>query len=276
MLQGILIGLDGSRYSDVAVELGIEWATRYDARLIGLGIVDEPTITAPTPVPMGAAHFKSERDANLVADAHRRVEAFLKQFASRCAQAGVDGSTIEADGLPHEQIVLEAQRNDLVLMGKESYFHFETQEGPCETLSQVVHLSPRPVVVASPAPTDGDSVVVAYDGSLQAAKAVQALQTTGLDRLGPVHVVSVADHDDAKKQAQRAVDFLALHRIAAKLHVLDADDPVADRLLAEVRRLNARLLVMGAYGQPGIREFVLGSVTRSVLKQAAVPLLLAH
>ena len=276
MLKGILIGLDGSRYSDVAVELGVEWAKRYDARLIGLGIVDEPTITAPSPVPIGAAHFKTERDANLLADAHKRVRDFLTQFADRCAKAGVNQRTLEADGLPHQQIVLEAQRCDLVLMGKQSYFHFETQEGPCETLWKVLHLSPRPIVIASPARSNGEGVVVAFDGSLQAAKAVQALQTTGLDRLGPVHLVCVAQHDDAKDRAQRAIDFLALHRIGTTLHLVDSGGPVADQLLAEASRLNACLLVMGAYGQPGIREFVLGSVTRSILKQAAMPLLLAH
>jgi nucleotide-binding universal stress UspA family protein len=33
-----------------------------------------------------------------------------------------------------EQIVLEAQRYDLVLLGQQTYFHFETQEGPGDTL----------------------------------------------------------------------------------------------------------------------------------------------
>jgi nucleotide-binding universal stress UspA family protein len=33
---------------------------------------------------------------------------------------------------------------------------------------------------------------------------------------------------------------------------------------------------MGAYGQPTLREFFLGSVTRTVLTRATVPLFLYH
>ena len=42
------------------------------------------------------------------------------------------------------------------------------------------------------------------------------------------------------------------------------------------RRLKAGLLVMGAYGQPVLREFFLGSVTRTILEESPVPLFLYH
>jgi nucleotide-binding universal stress UspA family protein len=38
----------------------------------------------------------------------------------------------------------------------------------------------------------------------------------------------------------------------------------------------AELMVMGAYGQPVVREFLLGSVTRTVLRDSPVPLFLYH
>jgi nucleotide-binding universal stress UspA family protein len=47
MLKSVLIGLDGSDYSTAAVELGIRWAKQFDALLVGLGIIDEPTIRGP-------------------------------------------------------------------------------------------------------------------------------------------------------------------------------------------------------------------------------------
>jgi nucleotide-binding universal stress UspA family protein len=40
--------------------------------------------------------------------------------------------------------------------------------------------------------------------------------------------------------------------------------------------MNADLIVMGAYGHTRLREIILGGVTRDLLKQAPVPLLLAH
>ena len=35
MLRSILVGLDGSEHGDSALELGIRWARRFDALLVG-------------------------------------------------------------------------------------------------------------------------------------------------------------------------------------------------------------------------------------------------
>ena len=51
MLRSVLVGVDGSEYSTAAVELGIRWAQRSGAVLVGLGIIDAPTISRPEPVP---------------------------------------------------------------------------------------------------------------------------------------------------------------------------------------------------------------------------------
>ena len=53
MLKSILVGLDGSPSSAAAVELGIQWAKRFNALLVGLGIVDEATIRTPEAEPIG-------------------------------------------------------------------------------------------------------------------------------------------------------------------------------------------------------------------------------
>lgn len=64
MLQSMVVGIDGSVYSTSAVELGIRWAQRWDAVLVGLGIVDTPTICKAQPVSLGATAYKAHRDNN--------------------------------------------------------------------------------------------------------------------------------------------------------------------------------------------------------------------
>ena len=50
----ILIGLDAPKHSAVVADLGIRWAQRSGATLVGLGIVDEPGIRAIEPAfPVG-------------------------------------------------------------------------------------------------------------------------------------------------------------------------------------------------------------------------------
>jgi nucleotide-binding universal stress UspA family protein len=277
MLKSILIGLDGSAYSTAAVELGIRWARRFDALLVGLGVIDEPTIRGPEPVPLGGVYYKRHRDDVRMHEAQVKVEQFLERFTLRCTEAGVPSKLLEDIGLPWEQILVEAQRYDLILLGQQTYFHFETQQSPCETLHKVLKNSPRPVVTTPQKLGNGSAVLVAYDGSLQAARALQAFQTSGLHGGQDVHIVSVAeDHTEAARHTDRAAEFLRFHEIKAVVHPLASIARPAEVILEQVRQRNAGLLVMGAYGQPTLREFFLGSVTRTVLKEAQVPLFLYH
>jgi nucleotide-binding universal stress UspA family protein len=278
VVKGILVGLDGSPFSDSAVELGIRWAKRHDAMLVGLGIVDEPGIRGGEPVPLGGGSFKRQRDEALLADARHRVDRFLQRFSLQCAQAGVACKVLEDVGLPAQEIVIEAQRYDVILLGRRTYFHFETEEGPDDTVQRVVKDSPRPVVtVPNSSLRGGQGVLVAYDGSLQAARAVQAFQASQLQEGDAVTVASIGPaHAQAARVADRAVDFLRSHGVPAEPLPVVTDAPPDEALLEQVRKLHPVMVVMGAYGQPTWREFLLGSVTRTMLKLSPAPLFLYH
>jgi nucleotide-binding universal stress UspA family protein len=277
MVRSILVGLDGSAYSRSAMELGIRWAKRFDAFLVGLSIVDEPTICEPEPVPLGAGHFKESADRIRLKRATRQVEALLEEFALKCGEAGVASKLLEDVGEPHERILLESQRYDLILLGQKTFFHFATQEGPCDTLKKVLKNTPRPVITAPEKPGAGDAVIVAYDGSLQAARALFTFRASGLSQLGKVHVLSIdADHDKAVRDAGRAEEFLRFHDIEAQVNTLTTSAAPATVLLEQAEKLHAGLVVMGAYGQSTLREFFLGSVTRTMLEDSPVPLFLYH
>lgn len=277
MVRSILAGLDGSAYSRSAVELGIRWARRFDAFLVGLSIVDEPTIREPEAVPLGAGYFKEEADRTRLKRATRQVEVFLEEFALRCSETGVASKLLEDVGEPHEAILLEAQRYDLILLGQKTFFHFASQEGPCQTLKKVMKNTPRPVIAVPEKLGDGDAVIVAYDGSLQAARALCMFQASGLSQLGKVHIVSAdSDHDQAVRKAGRAEEFLRFHEIEAQVHAVATSAAPATVLFDQAKNLHAGLVVMGAYGQSTLREFFLGSVTRTMLEDSPVPLFLYH
>ena len=95
MLQAVLVALDESPFSDSATTLALEWGTRFGARLLGLGILDKPSITAPEPVPLGASFFKRERDEARLADAQKLVETILSKFQQRYSAAGVAAEAFE-------------------------------------------------------------------------------------------------------------------------------------------------------------------------------------
>jgi nucleotide-binding universal stress UspA family protein len=214
-----------------------------------------------------------------MADARREVEQFLEQFALRTADAGVAAKLLEDVGMPAEEIVLEAQRYDLVLLGQKTRFHFETDEDLNDTLIKVLKNCPRPVVVVPRVWQEGGPVLVAYDGSLQAARALSAFRAIGLAGFDPgeIQVVSIAaDRSVAARTAERAVDYLRFHEIRAEASPIVTGRSTSEVLLEQVCQRNAGVVVMGAYGQSSLREFFLGSVTLSLLEDSPAPLFLSH
>ncbi|SRR5712691_11681887 len=277
MLRSVLVGVDGSAYSTAAVELGIRWAQRNEAVLVGLGVIDAPAICKTQPVPLGGSAYKAHRDISLLADAGRKVRQCLERCAQRCAEAEVACQVLQDVGLPAERILLEAQQSDLILLGQQTFFHFEPPEKPDDTLHTVVKQSLRPVVTVPRTLPGGQAVVVAYDGSPQATRALQIFQAVWLDSSHEVHVVCVdPDQEHAARCVERAVDFLQQHDVVVQAHALATSASPAHVLLEHVRQVDASLLVMGAYGRSTLREFLGHSVTRILLQESPVPLFLYH
>jgi nucleotide-binding universal stress UspA family protein len=280
MLRSILVGLDGSEYSRNAVEVGIYLARKSGALLVGMGVVDEPTIREAEPqlIAAGVPYAEPVLYRERVSKARREVETFLSQFTLRCADAGVAAKVLEDEGLPHERIELQAQRYDLIILGQRTRFHFETQEGYDDTVRRVLKDSPRPVVAVPErmsfnSEEPGRTILVAYDGSLQAARALQAFQGSGLAGMLPIVVVSVApEQGGAARCAERAVEYLRFHDIRAEAQPIAANDDPAKVLLSAAETHKAAMIVMGGYGQPTLREFFLGSVTRRLVGESPVPL----
>ena len=63
---------------------------------------------------------------------------------------------------------------------------------------------------------------------------------------------------------------------AVKYRAIGEEDEIADVLIAECRRLDANLLVMGSYGHSRLHELLPGSTTDRVLRRSPFPLLMAH
>ncbi|AXK72239.1 universal stress protein [Lysobacter sp. TY2-98] len=124
-----------------------------------------------------------------------------------------------------------------------------------------------------------DTVVVGWNGSPCAAAALHAARPF-VQRATRVVVL-----DGAGAPSEPTLPTIDLHRwltrhcADAEVHPIEAGDGgegTGAELLAAARRLNADLLVMGAYGHARLTEWALGGVTRHVLGHTDLPLLLRH
>jgi nucleotide-binding universal stress UspA family protein len=179
---------------------------------------------------------------------------------------------VEDIGAPHEQIVSEASGCDVVVLGRETHFQFETQDRPDATLGKVLRESPRPVVVVPREPAPGNGVLVAYGSGREVARTLQTFVLLGLAGEEPVCLLAVdRDVGRAETRLVPASRFLTAHGVRMELQPVASRAAPAGLILNEVQRRRPRLVVMGAHGHHAVRDLFLTSVTRAVLRDAPVP-----
>jgi nucleotide-binding universal stress UspA family protein len=269
----MLVALDESAWSCTATTLALEWAKRLDARLIGLALVDETSVMRPEPVPRGAGDFKKRRDKARLADANKHVQQTLERFRECCASAGVPETASEDIGDPAGCILRHAHRCDLIVIGRETYFQFDTPDTSDATLGQIIGRSPRPIVVVPRELPQGNGVLVAYGGGREVARTLQIFQLLGLSFNETVHLVNIRGRASADTVVDYAAEFLHIHGTEYQLHLVESGSEPVEALLEQVRILQPRLFVIGAPGYHPLRDLFATSVTRAVLRECPVPLL---
>jgi nucleotide-binding universal stress UspA family protein len=279
MIKDLLVCLEGSPSSERATDLAIEIAREQSARLLGLAIVDEPEIRAGAATSIGGASFRQHRDEVLIEDAQKNVQDYLARFETRCRDAGVRARVLELRGRPAAKILEEMQSHDLTLIGRHVNFLFETRSEDPETRDSVLHRAGKPVIIVPQvlAPA-GPDVMVAFDGSSAAKRAVKAFAESGLAHGRKVHVASVQDDgEEAWEMASRGVALLRDLGVAAKPRSVVSALPIAAAILDARRKVGAGLLVTGAYAQRSrLAELIWGSVTHTLLEETPVPLFVHH
>ncbi|MGB1026889.1 MAG: universal stress protein, partial [Rhodospirillaceae bacterium] len=225
---------------------------------------------------------------DMVSSADKEAHDLAKQtralFDAKVAEAGLSqdpitpapGATgarwVEEPGVECDSVALRGRVADLIVMGRPG------QKGAppsLMTLNAALMESGRPVLVAPPQPVDavGSSIVVGWNGSAEAARAIvdaipfmaQAKQVT----------ILLAEESEATSEPTALMEHLAWHGIQAQTRILVAPpgSRTGEALLKAAEEVSADLLVMGAYTHSRLRQLILGGVTRYVLERATLPVL---
>lgn len=137
----------------------------------------------------------------------------------------------------------------------------------------------RPMLIASakPVQVDGGTVVIAWKDTREAARAVSAA-VPFLQKAARAVIVSIAEDPKSTEEAcHRLQQAIRWHNPKIELRQLaPGSRSSVDTLLQEVARLEATLLVMGAYSHSRMREVVFGGFTRRILGAADQPVLMAR
>lgn len=167
----------------------------------------------------------------------------------------------------------EARYHDLVVMAREPALSVDR-------LTSVLMHSGRPLLIAPPKPVEalGRNVAIAWKAGPEAARALTAAMPI-LSRASSVSILLVSenaagDHVD-RNTAERIAKLLSRHGISAHVRMNYSPSGSSSQALQQMAYNDgADLLVMGAYGHSRLRQFVFGGVTKDMLADCAIPVLM--
>jgi nucleotide-binding universal stress UspA family protein len=271
----LLLGDTPSSLSARKYAFGLVQATH--AEIAGLAGVDLAHIETPMPGAIGASAYEAALEEKLRKEADAIRKRLHAAYQRECEAHSVAFEWLTFDGDPIEALYLASETRDLVVTGHDTAFRGHVREPLSETLSRLLLHTPRPVIACGRNGTESPNVLIAYDGSVPAMRAIQLFVLLGLGAGRRVPVTTIdPDPALAARRADAAVSYLRGHGYDAEANPLVTDVPPADALRIAITERKIGTLVMGAYGRRGFRERLFGSTTTELVENPPCALFLYH
>lgn len=145
------------------------------------------------------------------------------------------------------------------------------------TINAALFETGRPVLIAPPKTlqTIGKKIAILWNGSAEASRAVAAAMPL-ITRCDRVIVMTLENDKTSSEVAPELATYFAWHGVSAETRTLPGRSQVGEVLLEDCTVVGADMLVMGAYTHSRMRQLILGGVTKHVLANAQLPVLMAH
>lgn len=287
-IKSIVVPIRGDGKGESVLNLAVAIGKKFNAHIDVLHVHAKPEDMIPYGVPLTAAFKRTIMEAadNLAQQEEERLAALFHKY---CKDHNIEEVPVDADSFPldrlsiswHEEagkqaavIRREVRFCDLIVVPKpdrQAMLGMNTLEAALFDVRKLTAVAPT-----SPAETAGSHVCIAWNGSAEAARAVNWTLPV-LAAADQVSVLIAPDEnveDASTKSVQR---YLQLHGIRSRLHEFRGSrNNIGGPLLEKVAEIGGDMMVMGAFGSEKRRELVLGGVTEFVIENAELPILMAH
>ena len=287
-IRKIIVPIDGTGATELSLDTAFQLARDLEAHVEVVHARPDPRLAVPL-LGEGMSGAMIEELIDLTEkESAARAGAARDMFDRACETGGMalsdtpptagptTGPTagwVEVTGAEDDVLVRRGRLADLLVVARPT----EHGDAPSAvSFNAAVFESGRPVLVAptEAVATVGRRVAISWNGSAEAARAVSAAMPV-LKRAESVRILNVDSDDTAGEGAASLTEFLGWHGVSAESRTISADQgPVGAAIIAACG--DADLLVMGAYTHSRLLQLILGGVTRHVLENAKLPLLMAH
>jgi nucleotide-binding universal stress UspA family protein len=276
MIKDVVVNLTGGHPQEFASDYAISIAATFGAHVAGVGFIFEPVIPGSMlgGIPTDLIEVQREENSKAAKEAIARFEAGAKAANVSAETRMVDASVAGASDL----FGRIARRFDIAIVGQA-----RREQGASEELliEGALFGSGRPVVIVPFVQKQGlklDRVIICWDGSRPAARAI-ADSMPFLQRAKAIEIVVVTGERDKSGEitGTNMRRHLARHGITVEIkHITGASADVPNTILSHAADSGTDFMVLGGYGHSRLREFILGGVTRSIMRSMTVPVLMSH
>ena len=175
-------------------------------------------------------------------------------------------------------IVAQARSADLIITGVTSSDFYEVPNSA--HAGEIVMQSGRPVL-AVPIATKQfklENMLIGWKDTREARRAIaDALPLLKLATQVTVLEIVAKDHKkESVRRLNEVVNWLKSHNVKAESLAATSNDTGAKQFLSIAKKLQADIVITGAYGHSRLREWVLGGVTNELLQDAHYCSFLSH
>ncbi|WP_237058034.1 universal stress protein [Microbulbifer sediminum] len=277
----VLSCIDGSRHTSAVCDYAAWIALRTGAPLKLLHNIERGNVPAVADL-TGSIGLGSQEELleELTALEQQRARLMVQQgklmlqaARERTTMAGVQQveTCQRHDSLAESLIELEDSIRVLVL-GIRGEEHGDSEQGLGSQLENVVRSLHRPILVVNRDFAEPRRIMLAYDGSEAAGKALQMVAESPVFQEVSCHLVFVGDPEKAETllaEASRQLDSAGLAVTASNLK-----GNIVEALTAYQQEHDIDLTVMGAFSHNRLRDLLMGSVTAKMLLKTQQPVLL--
>lgn len=276
--RSILVCLDGSKRSVERLQLALDLAKAYDAHITGLYLYYMPFDPKTAYGGSTPLIVKYQQEQTLHELRVRNV------FFAASKDTGVIHDWVSAPSLELKAAIAFARTADLVVAGQYDPDDSETYMGDNFPDRLILSVG-RPTLIiphSGALPTTFKQIAIAWNGSRESARAVaDALPFLKRAENIKVFIVSGATEQNLGETSVPKPDisvYLQRHNIKAEVIESTGIIDTGEWMLARATGIDmmADLFVAGAYGHSRLSELILGGVTRTLLREMTIPVLMSH
>lgn len=275
MIRRILLPIGGDSHQEEAVDCAASLALMHRAAINVLGVVDVPGIERSSAgAGPGASHYSRELRERRLDHARELLGQRTKQLVETLGQRSIEAQCEVDAGSVAEVISRHSRRTDLVVVGRESNFQFETSHEPrAQTLLELLRWTLRlTLVVPQGFRGEFERVVIAHDLRSTCSRVLYTMIHVN-PFPGADYIVVHADPQGtvSERELDDIVGYMGQHALRAAGVVRNLQPAKAVLDVADER--SAQAIVLGPYDVGSVRRLLLGSTAATILEETKIPLL---